>query len=548
MNFFINSSFNKSNSGIEHAQLKRADLFRKNGEPFKMIFREWNPRLHLYLHEVGVSDEETLGMFDFFQKAEQVEEKIVTIEDLDFGFENLSFVKKKNENYYELKIGKKLMGRVRHYNEDEAHERVSQVECFDTFGNLYRVDQYDYRGFLSLVQWYTPDNKIGTEVWYDVNGKPVLETFNKYDGQGKYGKAGWRLTYDEDGAVYEFSNVDELTKHFLDIVNAKYWDNQKLNVFVLDRTHLGDWSLPELERPAYTVFHLHNSHAGDANDTMHSVMNNFYEYSLTNANRYDAIVSATDKQTRDVKARFEPKCKLFTIPVGVNPEDVLHEAHIPMSARKKHSVLMTCRIAPEKGVGKVAEAIGIARKEIPDITLDAYGYVDHRDNDAAMNAITAAIEKYDLKDVVTLHDYLEAEDVKRVQKEHQIYALMSIMEGFNLALMEAQAHGMVTVTNDVNYGPNDLTVDGENGYIVAYDGVEEMAEKFVELFKDEDKLQEMSDKAYELSERFSEANVWAAWKELLDDAAAKKFEYVEPISQGIGNIEIKKLDKIYMSH
>lgn len=48
MIFFINSSFNQSNSGIEHAQLKRAGLFRDHGEPFKMIFREWNPRLHEY--------------------------------------------------------------------------------------------------------------------------------------------------------------------------------------------------------------------------------------------------------------------------------------------------------------------------------------------------------------------------------------------------------------------------------------------------------------------------------------------------------------------
>ena len=67
MIFFINSSFNQSNSGIEHAQLKRAGLFRDHGEPFKMIFREWNPRLHDYLQANGVSDDETLGMFDYFQ-------------------------------------------------------------------------------------------------------------------------------------------------------------------------------------------------------------------------------------------------------------------------------------------------------------------------------------------------------------------------------------------------------------------------------------------------------------------------------------------------
>ncbi|MFC4652954.1 glycosyltransferase [Lactococcus nasutitermitis] len=533
MLFFINSTFNAKNSGIEHAQLKRADLFRKHGEPFKLVFREWNPQVHRYLANVGVSQEETLVMFDYFQKAEKVPETIIHVEDIDFGLTGLSYVKQPGQLMYLVNQENRLVARVRYYDEDEM-ERVSVVELFDGFGNLYRVDHYDFRGFMSLAQWYTPDNKIGTEVWYDINGKPVLETYNRFDANQKFIKTGWRLTKD-NGAVYIFSNIDELTLYFFNCINEDYWNPEKANIFILDRTHLGDWSLPELERPAYTVLHLHNSHAGDAQDPMHSVMNNFYEYGLTNANKYDAIVSATDKQTRDVKARFEPITKLFTIPVGVNPDEVFAEDKIPMTSRKKHSVLMTCRIAPEKGVGKVAEAVGIAKAKIPDITLDAYGYIDHRDNDAAKKAIDSAIEKYGLQEAVHLHDYLEKEDVARVQREHQVYALMSIMEGFNLALMEAQSHGMVTVTNDVNYGPNDLVVNGENGYIVGFDGVEEMAEKFVELFEDDKELQTMSDKAYELSERFSEANVWKAWQELLKDAQNKDIHFVEPISKGLGN-------------
>jgi poly(glycerol-phosphate) alpha-glucosyltransferase len=537
MKFFINSTFNEKNSGIEHAQLKRAYLFRDNGEPFKLVFREWNPRLHHWLAGVHITDDETLCMFDYFQKAEKVEDKVILPTDIDFGFPDLTYTKNNEQKFYMVTrhVGDRdvLFARVRWFQEDPEHERVSMVENFDSFGNLYRVDHYDLRGFLSLGQFYTPDNKIGTEVWYDIDGKPVLETYNRNFVNGQFEKSGWRVTDEE--AVYTFTTIEELTLHFFNRINADYWNDDELNIFVLDRSHLGDWAVTQLERPAYTVYHLHNSHAGDANDTMHSVMNNFYEYGLTNANRYDAIVSATEKQTRDVKARFDPQCKLFTIPVGINPPEVLAEDPIPMSARKKHSVLMTCRIAPEKGVGKVAEAIGIARKTIPDITLDAYGYIDHRDNDAAKKAIDAAVEKYDLQDVVHLHDYLEADEVARVQKEHQVYALMSIMEGFNLALMEAQAHGMATVTNDCNYGPNDLVVDGENGFIVSYDGIQEMADKFVELFQDDDELQAMSDGAYRLSERFSEENVWAAWQELLNDAKQKKINYVADVSKGLGN-------------
>jgi poly(glycerol-phosphate) alpha-glucosyltransferase len=535
MKFFINSSFNKQNSGIEHAQLKRAKLFRDHDEPFKLVFREWNPRLHLYLEEVDISDEETLCMFDFFQKAEKVEERVLTVEDIDFGVQGVICIEQAEEKLYIVQVGNQLVARVRYFIDDDK-KRVSMVELFDGFGNLYRVDNYDFRGFLSLAQWYTPDNKIGTEVWYDVDGRPVLETFNKIDGTGQLVKTGWRLTFGKE--VYVFDNIDKLTLHFFNLINAKYWSDKELNVFILDRTHLGDWSILDLDRPAYTVLHLHNSHAGDAQDTMHSVMNNFYEYGLTNMNRYDAVVSATEKQTKDVIARFDPKCKMFTIAVGVTPDSVFEEEHVPMSERKPHSVLVTARVAPEKRIDKIIRAIGKARKTVPDITLDFYGYVDHRDNDDAMNKINAAIKDYDMADAVHQFDY--SEDVPDLHKKHQVYGLFSIMEGFNLSLMEAQSRGMVAVSTDVNYGPNELTVDGENGYVVGYDDVDAFADRLVKLFSDDALLQQMSDKAYELSDRYSEANVWKAWKLLLDDAKAKEISYTPDISKGIGDQEIHK--------
>ena len=43
----------------------------------------------------------------------------------------------------------------------------------------------------------------------------MIETYNRYDGNKKFGKTGWRLNAD-NGAVYTFSNIDDLTLHFYD--------------------------------------------------------------------------------------------------------------------------------------------------------------------------------------------------------------------------------------------------------------------------------------------------------------------------------------------
>lgn len=538
MLFFINSSFNKKNSGIEHAQLKRADLFRKNKEPFKLVFREWAPQIHRFLGDVGVANDEILNMFDYFQESEQVEEKILNYKDIDFGVSDLTYTKDEEGKFYSVMSGPSFVGRIRYYADDEK-ERVSTTELFDGFGNLYRVDFYDFRGFLSLAQWYTPDNKIGSEAWYTPNGRPALETYNKFDGNKNFIKTGWRLT-EKSGATYMFSSIEELTLHFYNCLNEDYWNPERLNIFIMDRSHLADWHLTKLERPAYTVMHLHNSHAGDARDTMHSVMNNFYEYGLVNMNAYDATISATQKQTNEVQARFNPQSKLFTIPVGIVTDDVINAEALPMSERDPHSVLMTCRVAPEKRVHYVLESVALARQTVPDITLDVYGYVDLRNNNEAMTKINQVLDKYELReqDVLRLHDY--AEDVASVQRKAQVYGLSSVMEGFNLALMEAQSQGCVGLTNDVNYGPNELVVDGENGYVLPFESIQEMADKLVELFTDDEKLQAMSDKAYELSNRYSEATVWEAWKSLLDDAYNKEINYFEPISSGIADETLKK--------
>lgn len=272
-----------------------------------------------------------------------------------------------------------------------------------------------------------------------------------------------------------------------------------------------------------------------------NAISNSSEMNKQSAFSVAAIVSATEKQTLDVSKRFNPQSKLFTIPVGVVPNEVFSEKRIDMKERRVHSVLVTARVAPEKRIDHIIRAIGIARQTVPDITLDFYGYVDHRDDDSAQKAINAAIKEYHMEEAV--HQFEYANNVGELQKDFQVYALASIMEGFNLSLMEAISHGMVGVTYDVNYGPNELIVDGENGFVVPYEGIQEMADRLVELFTQEDKLQKMSTQSYELARRYSEENVWKAWQALIDDANKKNIDYRSPITEGIGDQRIYSAKK-----
>ncbi len=135
--------------------------------------------------------------------------------------------------------------------------------------------------------------------------------------------------------------------------------------------------------------HLHNSHAGDAQDPMHSVLNNHYEFSMNALDEYDAVVSATHKQTQDVIARFHPKTELFTIPVGVVPNSQLQAPRVPVKDRTFGKVVAFARIAWEKHLDDLVRAVGIVHQTVPEVSLDLYGYADSSDNYKARRAVEA---------------------------------------------------------------------------------------------------------------------------------------------------------------
>lgn len=509
MLYFINFGMPDHKSGIEHAELKRLRLFEQHNYPCKIIARDWNAILHRTANASGVNDDHLLGMFDYYQEAEHFKARHVGVDDIDFGLQNLVTEDESKRHRYIVKRENGAM--VARVNYDPQHDRqVVSTEMFDGYGNLYCVNLYDQRGFKSLIQWYSPDNKIDNEEWVTPDGKTVIRDYYKPGNDGKLIKTGWWLS-DRDGVVHQFATMDQLFEFFLNQINGEGG-----NTFILDRSLLADDALTRLKEPAYTVMHLHNSQAGDAQKPLTSILNNNYEYSLNNINNYDAIVSATQRQTNDVIARFHPTSKMFTIPVGIVPDETLKAPRIPEKKRTFGKVVAVARVAPEKRLDHLVRAINIVHKEVPEVTLDIYGYFDPTNKYEARRKVEDLTKKFGLEGHVNLKGYTN--DVASVYNDAQIFGLTSIMEGFDLALMEALSHGVVGVTYDVNYGPNDLVQDGKNGYVVGFNDYEAIADRMIKLFKDPKLMQQMSDGAYESANRYSPASVWQGWDALLTDA------------------------------
>ncbi len=174
------------------------------------------------------------------------------------------------------------------------------------------------------------------------------------------------------------------------------------------------------------------------------------------------------------------------------------------------------RIAHEKRLDDLVKAIAIVKQEIPEVTLDIYGYADPSNDYGEKRKVIETIAKMGLDDSVKLKGYKS--ELAPVLDKAQIFGLTSRMEGFNLAIMEAISHGVVGVTYDVNYGPNDIVINEQNGAVVSYGDYRALAQAMIKLFKDPKLMQQMSTGAYTSSKRYSSENVWRAWQALFDDA------------------------------
>ncbi|KLD58919.1 hypothetical protein WP50_22550 [Lactiplantibacillus plantarum] len=105
-------------------------------------------------------------------------------------------------------------------------------------------------------------------------------------------------------------------------------------------------------------------------------MNNNYANALNNWAAWDAVISATPEQTKDVEARFGKDIPAFTIPVGYVDNATLKAAPVKFDQRQKDLVVQVARLAPEKQQNHSIEAFVEVHKQFPDAKLELWGYAN----------------------------------------------------------------------------------------------------------------------------------------------------------------------------
>ncbi|VDG20041.1 poly(glycerol-phosphate) alpha-glucosyltransferase [Lactobacillus sp.] [Lactiplantibacillus mudanjiangensis] len=505
MYYFVNTSINPKKSGIEHAEMKRLALFNQHQVPAKIVTRFFALALHRTLKTAGIAEENQINLFDFIQQSTDFHPVKLTIADLHLP---ASLTVQAEGDHYLVHQQDHLLMRVNTFAPD--HQQLNNVQLFDQAGHLVKTDWYDTRGFKGLEQFYTADGQVASEQVFNPQGDVVYQTFHMPDRQNVTQNSLYRFI-NYHGQDWSFTGEQAMTRFFLDELNRQ----TPQSVFIVDRTYELAYSTLRMRTKAFKVMYLHSNHVNDPAHPQTATLNYNYAYALNNLSAWQGVAAATPQQTADFSERYGKKVPVYTIPVGVVPDDTLQAPAVPWSERTPGKLIFVARLSEEKQQDQAIRAFQQVHQKLPHTTLEFWGYA----NGDTGKKLRQLVQDLHLTAAVTFNDYTQ--DIATVYDHAQLALLTSRAEGFALALLEGQSHGVPQIAYDVKYGPQAIIQPGRDGELVPVNDVKALAEAMIALLSDDEKGQTYSAHAYADANRYSSEAVWQQWQPLM--AAAKQF-------------------------
>ena len=496
MIYNFNLGIGWASSGVEYAQVYRARMFRNINAEAKFVFTDMIARdnIQILTQNIGLLDSEVMWLYTFFTDT-KIAPVSYTLADLQKTFPIKTFSFKRdgkiakyifpgNGNFYTC------------YMQDEESDLVHRVEMVEN-GCLIRKDFYTYCRLFS--EYYAPFNR---------EAHLYQRRFFNEDGSIAYEEI-----IDDENVMYRFPekflySKEELVGYMVSNLNLTESD-----IVIIDRTTGIGQTIMENAGPARIGIIIHADHFSEGStDEDYILWNNYYEYAFSQWKHVSFYITATDAQNQLVREQFikymgiEPN--VVTIPVGSLPE-----LKKPVGERKTHSLITASRLASEKHVDWLVEAVAKVHEVVPDVTLDIYG------EGSESTKIRECIAKFDCSAYVKLCGQQKLDEV---YKNYDAYFAGSTSEGFGLTLLEAVGSGLPIIGFDVRYGNQNFIDEGLNGYKIPInekmdqkDKVAGLANAMIKLLTEDD-MDECHKNSYKKAEEYLTSEVEKKWKRLVE--------------------------------
>ena len=495
MIYNFNLGIGWASSGVEYAQAYRAKVLRNIGQDAKFIFTDMFPKENIQhmTENIGFLDSEVIWLYNFFTDC-SISPVTYTLGQLEKTFGGRSFTCSRTGLTVKFTFpGTNIYYAAYLVNDNADH--IHRVEVVSN-GCLIRKDYYTYCRIYS--EYYAPLDKqahLYQRRFFNENGSVAYEEITD-NGAVMYQFPDRLFCSKEELVGYMVSQL-KLTRH---------------DVVLIDRTTGIGQSIIQNASPARIGIVIHADHFNESSmNEAHILWNNYYEYAFSQYKRVKFYITSTETQNRLLKKQFKQYIgiipKVVTIPVGS-----LNEIKYVKEKRRQHSLITASRLASEKHIDWIIEAVVSAREKVPDISLDIYG---------------KGKEEIKLKEqIARLHcgEYVHLcgqQKLEEIYKNYEAYLSGSTSEGFGLTLMEAVGSGLPIIGFDVRYGNQNFIDDGKNGFLIKVNDrmkrkerIQKLSECIVRLFTEED-IEAFHQHSYEKAKLYLTKEVEERWIELL---------------------------------
>lgn len=273
--------------------------------------------------------------------------------------------------------------------------------------------------------------------------------------------------------------------------------NCNSEIIISTRDLFNKWLGEYGKKKTYKIGWEHNHHHQDIS---------YINKVVTSCKQLDTLVLVSDSLRSFYKKEMKKrnyKCKCVYIP---NMLDRMPQQSSSLSEKRLISI---GRLSREKGFTDLIEVFYLLHQKKPDWHLDIVG------DGAEKNKIVDMIYRYQLDKVVTVHGYLNRDQIDELLSHSSLYVMTSYTESFGIVLIEAMSYGIPCLAYTSAEGANDLIVNDQNGYLIEDRDPNKMVEKLVELIDDKKKRQELGKNGKKTSMNYTPDRIKDSWHKLL---------------------------------
>ncbi|MFP7479774.1 glycosyltransferase [Terribacillus saccharophilus] len=491
---FVFNSLNVERGGLTKAVMKRANLLSNYCDEVIFLTLAYQQDFRQIIEQLYSSGQldKRVKVRNFF---------VDTLDIPDNVIRNKSDVKIKD---FASTLDKKSKLEAYRYYENGIYR---QYRRFNKDGTLKLIDYMDEDRKRTKREEYLADGSIvRTSHMSPMDNKPRLDRYFNHSGDCRLSiwinenqKQGRAILFEKDNA-YEFENMNELYVEWIE----KSIESLPQPVLMSD-SRKTDEILIDVEAKVNKVAVAHNNHLSAPYDASASPKKTWYPL-LNNLNKFDTVVFLTHEQKEDVLGKFDAQeVDVRVIPHAANKINKNELEYLP------HEAVTLARFDEQKRIEEAIEAFKYVVASVPDAVYNIYGFGPLKEK------LAMHIKQNGLENHVKLRGF--ASNPEEVYRKAACSILTSDYEGFGLVLTESLAVGTPTVSYDIKYGPKDIIRDGIDGFLVKKGDQEELARKVISLMTDNKLRHDLSQKAVEVSERFSEDAYKKRWLELFNNGS-----------------------------